>query len=95
MDTAHGVFIVPLGIVIALLGLNRLQSPGLPGHGVATLLLGVLAIAVGVYDGSQVQAVIGAAASPYVVWGMGPGLYVIGAGGLLVALVSLFGRTTG
>jgi hypothetical protein len=55
------------------------------------VLLSVIALGAAWFEGSRIQSNIDAVTSSYVVATLGAGIYVIGGGGVLVLLVSLFG----
>jgi hypothetical protein len=93
MEGGDGMITVFLGVVIALLGLTRLQRPGLPGNRLTMVLLGAIAIGVAVFEGSNIQSRLEASSSAYVVTSVGMGIYVMGVGGVLALLASLFGAT--
>ncbi len=92
MEGGDGMITVFLGVVIALLGLTRVQRPGLPGNRLTMVLLGVAAIGMAWFEGSNIQGKLEAVSSAYVVASVGIGIYVMGVGGVLVLLTSLFGE---
>lgn len=81
-----------LGVVIALLGLTRLQRPGLPGNRLVMVLLGVIAIGAAWFEGTTIQHNLAASTSAYVTASVGIGIYVMGVAGVLVVLTSMFGE---
>ena len=66
-------------------------APGPPGNRLTMVLLSVIALGAAWFEGSRIQSNIDAVTSSYVVATLGAGIYVIGGGGVLVLLVSLFG----
>jgi hypothetical protein len=92
LDGGDGIFTLPFGVVIALLGLSRLQRSGLPGNRLVMVILGVIAVGLAWFEGNHIQSQLDAAASVYVVYSLGMGIYVMGVGGVLVVLASIFGE---
>jgi len=92
LDGGDGIFTLPLGVVIALLGLSRLQRSGLPGNRLVMVILGIIAVGLAWFEGATIQGRLDAAASAYAVYSLGMGIYVMGVGGVLVVLVSIFGE---
>jgi hypothetical protein len=91
MEGGDGMITVFLGIVIALLGLMRLQRPGLPGSRAAMVLLGVIALGLAIFEGANISNRLAETTSAYVVTSVGIGIYVMGVGAVLVIAASLFG----
>lgn len=91
LEGGDGIFVLPLGAVIGLLGLTRLQRPGLPGNRLTMVLLGVISLGAAWFEGSRIQGNIDSITTSYVTATLGAGIYVIGVGGALVLLASLFG----
>ncbi len=92
LDGGDGIFTLPLGVVIALLGLSRIQRSGLPGNRLVMVILGIIAVGLAWFEGNNIQSKLDAAASGYVVYSLGMGIYVMGVGGVLVVLASIFGE---
>ncbi len=92
MEGGDGMITVFLGVVIALLGLTRLQRPGLPGNRAVMVLLGVIAIGLAWFEGATIQNNLAASTSPYVTASVGMGIYAMGVAGVLVVLTSMFGE---
>lgn len=92
MEGGDGLLTVFFGVVLALLGLTRVQRPGLPGNRLTMVILGALAVGVAVFEGSNIQSKLEDISSAYVVASVGVGIYVMGVGGALVILASLFGE---
>lgn len=92
MEGGDGMITVFLGVALALLGLTRLQRPGLPGNRLVMVLLGVIAIGVAWFEGTTIQTNIAALTSVYVTASVGVGIYVMGVAGALVVLTSMFGE---
>ena len=98
LDGGDGILTLPVGVVIALLGLSRLQRSGLPGNRpvdggwLVIVILGIIAVGLAWFEGATIQGRLDAAASAYAVYSLGMGIYVIGVGGVLVVLASIFGE---
>ena len=92
MEGGDGMITIFLGVALALLGLTRLQSPGLPGNRLVMVLLGVIAIGVAWFEGTTIQTNIAASTSAYVTGSVGMGIYAMGVAGVLVVLTSMFGE---
>jgi uncharacterized membrane protein (DUF441 family) len=99
LEGPYGISFLLLGVVIALLGLYGLQRAGVPPSRLVMFLLGLITIGAALFEGSRIQDNIRAATSAYSAYDvsmtMGMGIYVLGVGGLLVALVSIFGERDG
>jgi hypothetical protein len=91
-DGGDGMITLGIGIVLVLVALASLGSGGLGGISrVLGFLGGAGAIAVAVIDGSDISNRIASISSSYVTASIGMGLYVVGIGGALALLASLFG----
>ena len=56
------------------------------------VMLGIIAVGLAWFEGATIQGRLDAAASAYAIYSLGMGIYVIGVGGVLVALASIFGE---
>lgn len=81
--TGDGKITVVLGGVIALLGLLAIERPVSVARSGAMMLLGVAAVAFGVWEYSNVQAKVDDVASDVVRASVGTGLYLVIAGGVI------------
>jgi hypothetical protein len=90
LEGGDGVVSVLIGVVIVLLGILYLRRPGLPGGRVGVFALGWVSIVATLYEGSILQSQLDN--TRQVVGHLGIGLYVIGAGGAIVAVISVLGQ---
>jgi hypothetical protein len=56
------------------------------------VILGIIAVGLAWFEGNNIQSQLNAAASGYAVYSLGMGIYVMGVGGVLVVLASIFGE---
>jgi hypothetical protein len=96
LDGGDGVLTLAIGIVLVLVAFANFSGGGLgPASRALSLLGGLGAIGIAIYDGIDVSSQIAGISSVDVSGSVGMGLFVVGIGGGVAVLVALFGASHG